>query len=82
MCKFSRKHECHERIRLRRNLVEEMPCRIEEKEGEGVRLTFRLWCEERGKREERETSGSAKLIGLPEPKLPSIGPCIQRISRD
>lgn len=61
-----------------------MPCRIEEKEGEGVRLTFRLWCEwyPQWKKEERKTLGSAKLIGLPEPELPSIEPCIQRIIRD
>lgn len=60
-----------------------MPCRIE-KEGEGIRLTFRLWCGFylKRKREERKTLGLAKLIGLMEPKLPRIGPYIQRISRD
>lgn len=75
-CKFSGKLRCHDRIRLIRNLVEEMAYKIEKTEGEGEGLNFRLrwgwypWWNV----EKRKILGAAKFVGLPEPKLPSSGP--------
>lgn len=59
-----------------------MPCRIKEKEGEGVRLQTMVRVlppvKERGKKNLR--FGQADRA--PGAKLPSTGPYIQRISRD